>query len=794
MSKILKGISDANNALLIHNEISDSIQEAITHIGKATEVDRCYVFENRVNIEGDLLLFYVFEWCNTGVTPYLGDPNLSGHNYDSFPGLYETLIKDEPLFGIVSQNKNKYFKEIMEMQGILSYLFLPIFSKNSFWGWIGFDDCKSERQWNQDEINALHTVSKNIGLRLNQYFSYSRLKTALKEIDLYLDNSDQVKWVWNINNNTIEYSFNWYKLFGYTNKELPETIEKWESKIHPDDLVFFKKNLIKYQNESINKFEGILRYKNKQNEFLWVKYQAHQYFDVEQSQTKLIGSFIDISTLKNNEIEIKRQKRDYQNLSNSISEIIFKIEKDTKITFLNKKWKKYTGFENKETIGKHFLNYFEDTQDALNQYASLKHFFTKKLRKNTNRQFKVLLKTKEDLSLWVLVDINFHKYLNIFMGTITNINENEQLKQKLNKSETKFSFITNNTSDAIMVHELNGNYNFISNSSKMLIGYLPHEIQNSSPYDFIHPEDVPFIEKVHNKIIKEKTMQNANYRFKHKNGNWVWLETNVNPIIENGVVVGLISSSRDVSELKKTNEIMKEALLKEKELNKLKSNFVSMASHQFRTPLTVLYSNIELLDQVIGKDKVLNLNIKNKSINRMKNEVSRMTDLINNFLIYGKYESGQTKINFNKLNLNNLIADIIDKSFNYPITGRKIKIETVGKQKNLISDEGLLEHIFTNLISNSIKYTNKNEDPEIIIAYKTKSIVVQIIDYGIGIPEESIANLFSSFYRANNTDSIKGTGLGLVIVKEFLTLLKGDVSIESTLEIGTKVTVNLPYK
>ncbi|MCR9183596.1 MAG: PAS domain-containing protein, partial [Flavobacteriaceae bacterium] len=759
-------------------------------MGKATDVDRCYVFENKVNDEGKLLLYYVYEWCNVGITPYLGNPELSGLEYSLFPGLFEILSEDKPLYGIVKNSKDKTFREIMDMQGIISYLFLPILLDGKFWGWIGFDDCLSERKWNEGEVVALHTVAKNIGLRLSQHFSFNKLKLALNEIDIYLDNSDQVSWTWHLKTNKMEYSFNWFRLFGYDSKELPEYFKQWELNIHPDDLLPFRKKL-KTQLKN-KKFEGILRYRHKQNKYLWVKYQAHQIFDPHNQEVKVIGSFVDITSLKNKELEVKRQKKEYENLSNSISEVIFKISHTGNIIFLNTKWKKFTGLTSAESLEENFMNFFLETNDVNNQFKSLSNFLTKKPSKNTSRQYKLILKIFNDKNIWVIVDINFYKKPNLFTGTITNVSENELLRQKLNESNKKYSFIANNTSDTIIVHDIEGIIDFVSKSSEQMLGYKPDELKNKNPYDYIHPNDILKVKASHEKIINHKSKQVCDYRFKHKAGHWVWLETSTNPIVEEGKLMGMISSSRDISKLKIINQKIVEALEKEKELNKLKSNFVSMASHQFRTPLTVLYSNIELLDLIIQDNGDFDINTKDKALIRMKNEVSRMTELINNFLIYGKYDSGHIKKKIKELNLCSLIEDLVDKSFNVKNTGRFVQIQTKGNEKSLYSDESLLEHIFSNLISNAIKYSDKTKDPEIIIDYRLNYVDIHVIDYGIGIPKQNINNLFNSFYRAENTDNIKGTGLGLVIVKEFLGLLKGQIKLTSKEGIGTNIEIKIP--
>uniref|UniRef100_UPI0040497268 GAF domain-containing protein n=1 Tax=Flavobacterium sp. TaxID=239 RepID=UPI0040497268 len=166
MNHLLKAISEANNSLLKESDIHKALQNCITALGSNIMIDRCYIFKNEINDEGITILNYEYEWCREGAIPFIGSPELSGHTYEAFPGLFEPLSNNLPFYGLVKESTNEFFKEIMEMQDIKAYLFTPIFSNNTFWGWIGFDDCETERNWMDEEVNALHTVAHNIGLRL----------------------------------------------------------------------------------------------------------------------------------------------------------------------------------------------------------------------------------------------------------------------------------------------------------------------------------------------------------------------------------------------------------------------------------------------------------------------------------------------------------------------------------------------------------------------------------------------------------------------------------------------------
>ena len=169
-----------------------------------------------------------------------------GLPYDAFPGLLDTLIQNLPLYGIVNESTNAHFRETMEMQGIKSYLFTPIFSNDRFWGWIGFDDCETERIWQEEEVNALHTVARNIGIRLNQDKVLSKLETTLDELNFYMKSSSQAKWEWNLKTNHITYSYNWSEILGYTIEEIGSSLDVWRSKVHPDDYNEIEQQLFNY--------------------------------------------------------------------------------------------------------------------------------------------------------------------------------------------------------------------------------------------------------------------------------------------------------------------------------------------------------------------------------------------------------------------------------------------------------------------------------------------------------------------------------------------------------------------
>lgn len=791
MNNILTGISNANNYLLKVKNIRNALDLCVQTLGENLGVDRCYLFQNKIDNDGILKLYYEYEWCNHHTTPYFGSPELSGYPYDSFPGLYETLVLDQTMYGLVEEADNELFKKIMSMQGILSYLFAPIFSNDFFWGWIGFDDCTTARRWRPEEVDAIHTVAKNIGLRLNQDNLFADLKNTLFELDFYMKNSGQAKWEWNIKKNQVSFSNNWYGMLGLKDKELPETYDTWKKLLHPDDKEITLQKIEDYLKGDANEYNGLFRLKHKTGQYLWVKYSGLAFKDDNGIIEKIIGTHIDVTNIVEKEKQIEIQRNEYDFLVNNLAEIIFKADTNGRIKYINKQWQEITGFTIDETIGKPIEDYLK-TENHDFKVMEL-------LNGASNVSVEAKLFRKSSFPIWTLVilSLNIDKANSekVIMGSITDINDKIKFENELKISEKKYRFIAENTTDLICQHNLDGTYLYVSKSSEAIIGYDAKEMIGKSPFTFFHPEDVKLLIELIHGITDIDKVYSGIYRFLRKDQTYVWLETFAKLIVDsNNQIVGFQSSSRDISERIKAEEEIKQALKKERELNELKSGFVTMASHQFRTPLSVIFSNSELID---FKAEQLPDNQREgfKSLSkRIKLEVDRMTELMNNILVFGKYDSGEIKVIKKPIDLQLYVTSLNEIYYTNQKDGRKLKIYSIGNSKTLVSDEQLMTHILTNLISNAFKYSIGRPSPELIIKYENHNVLIQVKDYGIGVPKEDLQNLFHSFYRASNTTNIKGSGLGLVIAKQFTELLNGKILVESDEFKGSTFTIEFPYE
>ena len=242
-----------------------------------------------------------------------------------------------------------------------------------------------------------------------------------------------------------------------------------------------------------------------------------------------------------------------------------------------------------------------------------------------------------------------------------------------------------------------------------------------------------------------------------------------------------------LAQLELSRDELTRALSKEKELSDLKSRFVSMASHEFRTPLSTILSSASLVAKYV---ETTEQDQRTRHINRIKSSVNNLTDLLNEFLSIGKIEDGKINANNQHFNLKELITTLCSEMEGIAKSNQLFKYMHTGKEM-IFSDPALLRNIITNLFSNAIKFSSEGSVIKIGSNVSKDSIVLTVKDDGMGISAEDQQHLFERFFRGANVTNIQGTGLGLHIVSKYIEILDGEIAFESELEHGTKFTITL---
>ncbi len=230
-----------------------------------------------------------------------------------------------------------------------------------------------------------------------------------------------------------------------------------------------------------------------------------------------------------------------------------------------------------------------------------------------------------------------------------------------------------------------------------------------------------------------------------------------------------------------------EALEREKELGELKSRFVSMASHEFRTPLSTVLSSVSLINSYIelGENEKTQ-----KHVERIKNSIKNMTVILDDFLSLDKLEQGKVTVDRSVFNIVEFAEELLEEVRLICKNGQEILLHHHGFSEVYL-DRKLVRNIFLNLLSNAIKYSNEGTKIIVEITILEALITLSVQDFGIGIPDEDQKHLFDKFFRAKNASSIQGTGLGLNIVKHYAALMDGTLSFVSRVHEGTTFTIAL---
>lgn len=361
----------------------------------------------------------------------------------------------------------------------------------------------------------------------------------------------------------------------------------------------------------------------------------------------------------------------------------------------------------------------------------------------------------------------------------------EHANQELVKSQALYKAMAHNFPDGI-IGLLDKKMNFLLVDGKDLNDLVQHGKPESSRR---------FLDEIHSLITKHdggilrRVYMGKSVAFDMEVQDKVYSLSSV-PIQGPGHEINeILVVVKNITARKKLENDLIKMLDKEKELNFLKTRFVTTASHEFRSPLTTILSSTTLLERYSGEKLEEG---KSKHLDRIKRAVHGLTEFLNDFLSLGKLEEGKIRIAYSKINLRHFMEDLQQEVSLLRKEDQHFEFHYEGKESLVMVDERLLKAILVNLISNAVKYSPPSGIIHLSVAVIRQEIIIQVRDHGIGIPAEEHKYIFKRFFRAQNASEIQGTGLGLNIVEKYVKLMNGSIGFTSVLNKGTTFTVNLP--
>ena len=374
-----------------------------------------------------------------------------------------------------------------------------------------------------------------------------------------------------------------------------------------------------------------------------------------------------------------------------------------------------------------------------------------------------------------------------YQGVGRDITERKKAEERLRLSD----LILTNMGEGICLIGTDGIIVYNNPKFEQLFGYQPGELSGlhisvvNAPTDENPAETSEEIMQV----LKAQGHWHGDMQNIKKDGTVFWCSVHITAFEHSEYGPVWLTINEDITERKQAEVVLRHALAREMEVSELKIRFLSMASHDLRTPLAVIQSGVDIVEQYGDR---LSTQQKQDRFQQMRDSISHMVDLLNDILIIGRIEAGKLEFDPEPLDLVKMCDDILNEVQMSIGPAHKFDFTLTGTCPKLMMDSKLIRHILNNLLSNATKYSPDGSTVTIEMGCDDSQVVLRIQDQGIGIPAEDQPRLFEAFHRARNVGPVHGTGLGLAIVKQAVDLHGGTIMFESAVGTGTTFTVALP--
>lgn len=583
-------------------------------------------------------------------------------------------------------------------------------------------------------------------------------------------------------------------IFGYKKSEL---IQKELSLLIPSN---FHKNHTKHFNTFVKK--GKKRIMGEAKDIYGLK-KTGDIIDIEvelnpftiYNKTYVMAMVKDVSAERDLEKNLMLKSSALQSASNGII-ITDALKKDNPIIYFNAAFQKLTGYSSEEILNHNcrFLQGEDKDQEPLEELRQA-------IKNGESCQVTVRNYKKDGTLFWndlyIMPIINNKGVITNFIGIQNDVTHRKNAEAERNHLASIFdeSFNEIYVFDAETLRFLNVNYGALKN-----IGYSLEELKNMTPLDLktLENEDVF---KANTETLLKNNVDKIEFESVHqrKDGTSYPVEVHMqlSRLGEKNVFVSIVLDITDrknyTEKLEKKvaerTEQLKVALSKEKELNQLKTNFLSLVSHEFKTPLSGILTSTVLLSKYKQTEEQEK---RDKHIRTISDKVYYLNNILNDFLSLEKIETGKFNYSFTEFKLSKVIDEVVYNANMLLKEGQLIKYPENINDLSLYQDEKTTALILSNLVNNAIKYSSEHSEIRILVEQDDQTTSIKVKDNGIGIPLKDQKNIFDRYFRAENAINTQGTGIGLNIAKNHIENLGGSIHFESEEQKGSTFTIVLP--
>lgn len=577
--------------------------------------------------------------------------------------------------------------------------------------------------------------------------------------------------------------------------------------IHPDDRDRVQAYIAE-QFESDDHFSMEYRVLAPDGQTHWLWTDAKRIVPDDGTPPYLIGTTQDITLRKQQQIALQESEARYRSLVAALSEGVVMHDSSGQIIASNAAAERILGLTSDQLYGRTSTDpHWYTLHDDYSPFPGDDHPAMVTLRTGEPQHNVIMGVQRPDDSLrWLSVNaepifMTGRDSPDAVVASFTDITQTREMIQQLRDSEERFRVVVENAPVAIVGVDSLGQIRLVNAQLTKLLGYERHELLNH-PLDKLVPQPVrQQHEHWRRSFFKEhisRTMGHGDLHIygEHKDGRLVPLDVALSHIEtpETQLVIAFVvdmSERQAAEEARRETEIVTIKLTKERELHDLKKRFLSMISHDLRTPMAVIMTSTAILRRQY--DVSLHQDLHDR-IDRIDAQVKRLNKMIDDVSFLSKQEQVKHEIRLSVLSIEDFLMQLIDEVRLAYDDRTLVTLHIVGVYRRYWLDEVLLHQIGSNLIGNAVKYSPPGSPVTVTCRTAAHAIVLEVADRGIGIPQDDQAHLFNLFHRASNAIDVDGTGVGLTIVQEAVDAMGGSVTFASTVGEGTTFTVMLPCR
>ncbi len=610
---------------------------------------------------------------------------------------------------------------------------------------------------NDDKGIALRTYGTVVDITDHKQ-SETILKQSEQELRLIADAIPHMVWVIDPDGTISFINKQWADWTGLTLEEINNGA--WQKNFHPDDV---EKVALTWQHsiENNKEYSGEYRIKDRDGNYFWFMGTTTPMRNGEGRIIKWIGTSTNIDEQKKIQNALKEREEQFRQLADSMPQIVWTAQPDGRLDYYNKKWYDFTGFEQgmDADAARSEILHPDDVE-----FCRQTWYNSVRTGKNYHIEYRFKNRKAPGTYCWylgrALPIYNSEGKIVKWYGTCTDINDQKEIEALLKESEKRFRQMADSVPQHVWTAKADGGLDYVNQRAVNYFGKTAEEIIGEGKFDGIHPDDVPVAKERWQHSLRTNEPFQVEYRLKNKNNIYRWHLGRATPYANKYNEIKWFGTNTDIEEHKYGEQ--------------KKDEFISIASHELKTPITSLKGIVFILKEILEKYGVSEAA---KLLTTMDNQLIKLTKLITDLLDVNNIEGNQLRLNREDFEFSELVKETVD-SVQHISPGHSLIIES--DEKLIYNGDKLrLEQVITNLLTNAVKYSPGSN--KVIIRYEItdENIVMSVHDFGIGIEREDLSKLFDRFYRVHNSLRFGGLGLGLYISANIIKAHNGSFWIES---------------